>query len=303
MIAAAPTAHATPKSVWIPALVFSSVCLTFLFTAFFVRPNLTGPQETILNFIMPLSAGFATYFLGGTALLQVSRTDQSHGLKLAFSATAGIAVFVLVYLHPLFAPAAEGTAKTGHLFTPEENEVYAIKDKVLLLRGTHETVPRFGEPARVEVNTNAPKYASAILAIPDQRLDFTTQIQKYEYGLYAFMMAASTEDSTTQRVAYADSAIEAYKHVKELISSGRTRALRDAYVKETIDWVRDDDVESRVDYLFAMVQCLKAKTSGSVELKRAAHETLNTIPTAFKEKYPPDNTPELTWCVGSGGAK
>ena len=67
----------------------------------------------MLNFIFAFTAGMATVFLGGVAFLEI--TGGTGPLKVAFSATAGIAVFVLCYLHPLFAmPPIENTVSQPH---------------------------------------------------------------------------------------------------------------------------------------------------------------------------------------------
>jgi len=91
-----------PRSVWIPALVFTAACLILLFIAFFIA-NLQPDQRKILNAIFSLLAGFATFFIGGTALIKL--TGSLRGLKVAFTGTAGVAMFVFVLLHPIFTSA------------------------------------------------------------------------------------------------------------------------------------------------------------------------------------------------------
>src|SRR5438552_1153435 len=91
---------ARQPSGWVPTLCFTGVCLTFIFIAFFAAPNMTFAQQKIMNFVFAITAGFATLFLGGTTFLEV--TGRIGPLKLLFSATAGIAVFALCLLNPLF---------------------------------------------------------------------------------------------------------------------------------------------------------------------------------------------------------
>jgi hypothetical protein len=59
----------------------------------FERPsaNLQPGQRRILNAVFPLLAGFATFFIGGTALIKLTGL---RGLKIAFTGTAGVAMFV-----------------------------------------------------------------------------------------------------------------------------------------------------------------------------------------------------------------
>jgi hypothetical protein len=113
-----------PNRIWVPALVFTSACLIFLFVAFFVK-TLSSDQREILNAVFSLLAGFATFFLGGTAFLRL--TGNLAGLKILFSGTAGVAVFVLVLFHPLFKDEPKkGSAETS---TPDPiSETYSSDD-------------------------------------------------------------------------------------------------------------------------------------------------------------------------------
>jgi len=84
---------------WIPALVFTSVLIVFLMAVFFFAPRMTDDQRKILLLLYALLAGCSTVFLGGTALLDLG-SESEKGVKLGFSATAGVAVFALCYLFP-----------------------------------------------------------------------------------------------------------------------------------------------------------------------------------------------------------
>ncbi len=286
----------TPKSVWVPALVFAGICLLFVFAAFF-RPELNNSQKTIINFVFALIAGFATYFLGGTALLTIAHRPRGTGFNFGFSATAGIAVFALVYFHPLFA------STVGHVFTPEEKQVFDLQDQVMFLRGTHESVAVYGETARAEVNEKAPKLASALLSVPAGKIDFNTRILQQEYAEYALMLAASTETDIAKKQDYAQKGIAAHDKARELMAWGWQHVGDAATIKATMDWTQTDDDDARIEYLLAMLQCIKGRASGDLKLQSAVIETLNAIPTSFKAKYPPANTPDLAPCLVPGDRK
>lgn len=106
-MATSPTAPKTdqeapvPKRIWVPALVFSAVCLVFVFVAFFVR-DLSADQQRILNAIFALLGGCAAGFIGGSAFFKfTSNWNTSSGLLI--TGTAGIAVFlILIFFHPLY---------------------------------------------------------------------------------------------------------------------------------------------------------------------------------------------------------
>jgi hypothetical protein len=56
-------------------------------------------QRDVSYRLFALLSGFATFFLGGSALFTIN-VPASDRLKLAFSATAGVAVFAFVYTRP-----------------------------------------------------------------------------------------------------------------------------------------------------------------------------------------------------------
>lgn len=95
------------------ALFFTIILIGFLITIFFVQPRLSEDQKNILNLIYPFIGGFSTFFLSGTALLRFTSTMGS-GTRIVFSASAGVAVYVFLFLHPAIpqqASASETTKK------------------------------------------------------------------------------------------------------------------------------------------------------------------------------------------------
>lgn len=87
----------TPKYVLISALVFTSLLLIFMITAFFFTPNLTPDQRNMMHLIFSLLSGFSATFLGGSVLLKAEIGIGEKG-KLGIAATSGIAVFIFVWL-------------------------------------------------------------------------------------------------------------------------------------------------------------------------------------------------------------
>jgi len=86
----------TPRWVWIPALVFASLLGAFLILTYFLTPAMTSDQKSLVHLFSALLASFAATFIGGTALVQLE-LPQNNSPKVILSATAGIAVFALVY--------------------------------------------------------------------------------------------------------------------------------------------------------------------------------------------------------------
>jgi hypothetical protein len=103
-----------PKYVWIPALVFTCTLLAFLITTFFFVPHLSQSQNNILHMLFALLAAFSVTFVSGAALFQL-QFPASKQAKFVFSATAGLAIFGLVYYLPPYweRMRSEGAQKTN----------------------------------------------------------------------------------------------------------------------------------------------------------------------------------------------
>lgn len=89
----------TPKTIWVPALGFTSLLIIFFIAAFFYVPSMTADQRDISARLFALLCGFSSFFLGGTALFELN-VPKTKAMKLSFSASAGIAVFAFTYTHP-----------------------------------------------------------------------------------------------------------------------------------------------------------------------------------------------------------
>jgi hypothetical protein len=97
-----PKAHGSaPRWVWIPALGFTALLLTFFVIVFFAFPTLSPDRRELLQVLIAFAGGFAALFMGGTIVLHL---DAPHGDlgKFAVSATGGIALFLFLYLEPPF---------------------------------------------------------------------------------------------------------------------------------------------------------------------------------------------------------
>lgn len=82
----------------------ATLCLTVALIGFFIfayikTPSPTTAQSDLIRFFYPLLAGFAASFISGGLLLFVD-FPRSGGTRLALSASAGLAIFIFVYLRP-----------------------------------------------------------------------------------------------------------------------------------------------------------------------------------------------------------
>jgi hypothetical protein len=90
-----------PVYIWIPALIFTAILIFFMIAAFFIAPTMTSDQRNVLHLLFCLLAGFSTTFLGGSVLMKVDMPVGTAG-KMMISATAGVAIFIFVYLRAPF---------------------------------------------------------------------------------------------------------------------------------------------------------------------------------------------------------
>jgi hypothetical protein len=81
---------------WATSLALVAALLVFLIVTFFVRPNLTDDQRSILRFLIALLAGLAAYFIGGTALFEL-RGDVNPRVGFTLKAAGGLAIFAFVF--------------------------------------------------------------------------------------------------------------------------------------------------------------------------------------------------------------
>jgi hypothetical protein len=93
-----PLKPSAPLWIQIFALISTTGLIAFLIVAYFMTPNMTDDQRDLARFLTALLAGFAASFIGGAVLLRVD-LHQTRAVKLALSATSGLAIFVFFYIY------------------------------------------------------------------------------------------------------------------------------------------------------------------------------------------------------------
>jgi hypothetical protein len=187
---------------WIQTvLVF--LLLLFLILIYFLTPTMTPDQRAIVRFLMALLGGLLTFLIGGNVML-VMRLPLEEPARMIFSATAGTAIFTLLYLVAPYWHQRE-TAKdvvkdlTGHL-SPTSKSVEIPKINLLLLRnGNLATVSegiifRSGDKVRISVESPHAGFLYMLqqgssgqfsVLIPDKRIrDGENRVQGGELFMY-----------------------------------------------------------------------------------------------------------------------
>lgn len=90
-----------PQPFWIQivALCLMALLIGFFIYVYFNSPNPTIAQSNIVRLLYPLLTGFAASFISGGILLLVDMPVSSK-VRLALSASAGLAIFIFVYRFP-----------------------------------------------------------------------------------------------------------------------------------------------------------------------------------------------------------
>jgi hypothetical protein len=219
---------------------------------------------------------------------------------LLLTIAAAILFFTSVFFdRPLDMRKPVVAADNGDGYTPEESRVIGLKQDIVALRGKYESITDY-PAARAAVNQEAPRLSDLILGVDDKGLDLARRILKYEYGCYGFMMAASTDTGDATKSRFADSAIAGCTRAKDLMSEAEKRYSNDKNARETVDWMKGDETEPRLDYLLAMNLCIKARIEHDPALRAKAVEIINAIPSYYTGRFPPQRTADLTYCVQGG---
>jgi hypothetical protein len=285
-----------PRQVWIPALCFTSGLILFLIVVFFVTPPINQDRLVILQLIYPLLGGFASFFLGGTVLLRMTGGSNT-GLKMALSATGGAAVFFVCYFYPLSYPSQK-------IMSVEEQEVRDAGVQIEKMAVTYASMEDLHGSAQSiaasEVNKTGIILADRLLKLSDKRISNRWQIDKYVYTISALYKAAAADlllapPDLRNAIILSDRAIDlAYitlnkiKNVEELVSNGDKSAIED------LARIQEDDCLYKIKYYIAVAFAVNARSGGSHQSKEAI-SVLNEIPAYYKNRYPPENNPDLKW--------
>lgn len=254
----------------------------------FVMPNATKAQ------VSAVTIG-GLFLLFGQVVAALDRIPKQQRAKLVVTAFLIFCFFaiVLIFATTIFIAQADP-------FTTEEHRVIDLKKQIARLIDTYQTIPTLGQASIVKVNEQAPKLGEKMLLISDSNLDRSRQILKYEYALYAYMMASSTDSSVSYKIQFATKALESSVKAKALLEDGKQLSATNKDANITTDWMIDDDEDARIDYLTAMAMCIKGMAQHDNVVITSVSSKLAEIPTPYKLRFPPNHSPELIPCLKGG---
>lgn len=244
-----------------------------------------------------ISAGAigVVFLVFGQVFAALGSFPQKDRVKLVVSLFSIFCAFVIALVVVTSILVAK-TMESVDTDSPDESHVVDLKQQIMDLRGTWESASDFGSPALSKVNERAPELAKEMLMISDSNLDQVHQILKYEYGGYAFVMAADTERDLSKKSVFSNSALDYLDHTQKLIQAIESDAISNNESREISDWIIEDQEESRVNYLRAIASCTKAKAHNNTN-HSGVLEILKTIPTSFLQAYPPEKSSPLQPCL------
>jgi hypothetical protein len=183
--------------------------------------------------------------------------------------------------------------------TRAEQEVSDLQDRVIRTVAAWEASDH--NPGDLEtVKREAPKLTNAMLSIPDIDLRPEWQIVKYEYGLYAAVMAGAMEEAKSQggqrkEPAFAVRGLAASDHALKLIAEAQSTYTVDRRFERAATFVRDSDDQERTLYLRVVCYCQLVRTGKPDHKEDARHELdeLYKINPTLESKYPTNANPEF----------
>ena len=176
--------------------------------------------------------------------------------------------------------------------TPVEDLVHGIDH----VRGDFQAATS-NELLRLKVNQDAAKLATEAVSINDGTLDLANRIAKYEYGAYAYVMAASTETNPTRRMQFVRATLNLCDQARVVLKQLQARtASTDNEANRARTWAIEDQPTDRVAFLAAMAWCLDYRTTHSITSRKHARDEWAKVAGSFRDQYG-DSTPELVNCA------
>jgi hypothetical protein len=287
------------KARWIPSLIFTCLCLGFLFYAY-TGPDLNDDRRKLLNGVFALNAGFATFFLGGSAVLRL--TGGVGRLRTVFNATAGIAVFSLCLIYrPLFPGDSDASLRDSHnhpflsLANKTELRVIDLQDRIEDNRQYLETIQY--PASRVKLKTSY-ELGERMVAISDKELNPRRVYIKYQYAANAYLMTAAAYhyERSMDFKAYADRAVELCEKDLSILDEAHRADQNGHDSSFLLDWVHQDEGEDRVRYFLTMALALRSWFGTRPNEAAAANDIWMSISTEYRHEYPASDTKQLAEC-------
>ncbi len=172
-----------------------------------------------------------------------------------------------------------------------------LKYKVIKLHSVFESIDDYGTPAVKEVREKYPHLARQILNLDDSIMDSKHKIYKYQLAAATLVMAASVESDETEKLSYADQAIHSGRKGIALVEESMQRASNgDEHAQKIYEWITSKQRKELMQYLLATSFAIKAAI-GDESAFEEVEKHLNAIPSAYKERYPPEMEPYIKWVL------
>jgi hypothetical protein len=181
----------------------------------------------------------------------------------------------------------------------EEAEVVNQWENIVPLRADFTDIQVYDEKAREKARDKvcdlAPKYAQAMLAIDDRRLNITHQITKYEYAGYALTIAGAAELNSKRKIEYAERALTVLDKGLSLANEAAMHESQDAFHKQAAEFVRSDNAVPRMKYTRAMALAVSGSLNPSAGTRDEVLHLLSDVPDWYKRSNPPESTAAFNW--------
>lgn len=187
------------------------------------------------------------------------------------------------------------SAETIRSVNPSEKTLEELRCKVVELWGVFQSLESYGSQVISEIREKTPQIGQQIINLADKDMDTTHVIMKYQNISYCITMAASVETDTSEKIAFANQAIDAGRKTLALIENVKLKASggdKEAY--NLYDWIESGHQREITHFVIAVCSAIKARL-GDQAAYEDVEKHLNSIPCAYQEKYPPQMDPDLKW--------
>jgi hypothetical protein len=152
-----------------------------------------------------------------------------------------------------------------------------------------------GDEVRDRVARRAPRLDREIAGIDDSALRAAHRVSKHFSAAYAYLMAADTTDLPSKPTPqeYADLALAHLDTTQNQIDAIRQAARSDQQARVLADWLTDGEFDESVSLLKSLTLAVKVR-SGEVALRQTGRDAYESLPQAYRKRYPADRSSLLS---------
>ncbi|BHH83769.1 hypothetical protein [Desulforhopalus sp. 52FAK] len=273
--------------VLVVGVIFVAAAIVFLMSVTvvsFFKESLPADARPLIIFIFSACMSMGSGFIGGYAVAEGKLPMLNDKSPLTFGVGGGVAVLIILLgVCSLIYPSKVIQNKDQNQLTTSEQQVNSLRRDIAALRGSFETLGEGNSSALDRVSIDAPRLGDKITGLDSNKMKLGYQIDQYQYGAYAYMMAADAASRkkgfTTKRNEYIDKGMELANKALSQVEKARINYSNDINMKYTaklIDEIESNNDKERIKYIKVMLMANDALTRGKYSREDVV-DALNSI--------------------------